>query len=314
MCANYTSIKLINVRSSYAAFAVATPAEQAYSANTFLNLTRAASDKVTRFCRKTTVRRDICRCCCCVSPDLSLHASLDMQAAAPADLVRRLRAKCGTDVLSKLEDGARVPLTAINWTGIGKTAAALYRVAPCACVDFMLGAIKPPKLREQRQPSQKKRKQAPVGPSQAPEQMDTEKQDDSNETSKLTEAMFETVVKNNGRPYAHFVLNLSSFAQTVENMFSIAMLVGNAKVALMPDDEWGMLVRLPGSQVSWKGSAVTAAPAQMVLNMNFSTWKSMCEVVSPDELLTEHRPDIRLANDAVKYAPKAGSSKRQRAQ
>eukprot|EP00892_Ulva_mutabilis_P011021 jgi/Ulvmu1/8291/UM041_0103.1 len=198
---------------------------------------------------------------------------------------------------------------------IGQSAAALYRMAPCACVDFMLGAIKPPVFRQKREPTQRKRKPAPVGPSQAPEQMDTDKQDDSNETSKLTEAMFETVVQHDGRPYAHFVLNPRSFAQTVENMFSIAMLVGNAKVALLPDDEWGMLVRLPGGPSSGKGSAVAAAPAQMVLNMNFSTWKSMCEVVPPDELLTDHRADIKLANAAANgTASIASGSKRHRMQ
>lgn len=179
----------------------------------------------------------------------------------------------------------------------------------------MLGAVKPPRVRTKRELAPKKRKPAPVGPSQAPEQMDTEKQDDSNETSKLTEAMFETVLRHNGRPYAHFVLDPRSFAQTVENMFSIAMLVGNAKVALLPDEEWGMLVHLPGGHGSGQGPAVAPSPAQMVLNMNFSTWRSMCEVVKPDDLLTVHRADIRLANSSQANAgSQAGSSKRLRTQ
>ena len=237
-----------------------------------------------------------------------------MQAAAPADLVRRIRAKCGTEVLSSLTDDARIPLSAINWVSMGQTAAQLYRTAPCASVDFMLGAIKPPKVRAKRELGPKKRKPAPVGPSQAPEQMDTEKQDDSNETSKLTEAMFDTVQSHNGRPYAHFVLDPRSFAQTVENMFSISMLVGNAKVALLPDDDWGMLVQLPGGRGPGKGPAIAAAPAQMVLNMNYTTWRSMCEVVQPDDLLTAHRADIKLANcSQINTDSPSGNSKRHKA-
>lgn len=237
-----------------------------------------------------------------------------MQAADPADLVRRIKSKYRTDVQSSLHDDDRVPLGAINWAQLGQVASEHYRTAPCACVDFMFGAIKPPKVRAKREAAPKKRKPAPVGPSQAPEQMDTEKQDDSNETSKLTEAMFETVQRHNGSPYAHFVLDPLSFAQTVENMFSIAMLVGNAKVALLPDKDWGMLVQLPGGHGSGKGPTVAAAHAQMVLNMNFSTWRSMCEVVKPDDLLTEHRADIKLANQRQRnLGPDvAGPSKRQR--
>ena len=106
----------------------------------------------------------------------------------------------------------------------------------------------------------------------------------------MTETIFARVQKHPGRPYVHFVLNHDSFAQTVENMFSIAMLVGNAKVALRSDDDWGMTVQ------PIKGATVPlppGEPAQMVLNMNYTVWGQMKRAVRPSLCLTPTRDAIQ---------------------
>jgi non-structural maintenance of chromosomes element 4 len=213
--------------------------------------------------------------------------------------------------MSEAQEGERLSLKAFNWFKFGSIASASFKTAPCAQLDCMLGAVSPPKPKVKAARADRSRKKREVGPAMRPDQMDTNKQDDSNETSRLTEAMYETVVQHEGRPYAHFVLDPHSFAQTVENMFSIAILVGNAKVALIADEEWGMVVCRPRGDGAPGGgrSQVKGESAQMVLNMNFVTWRAMVDVVRAEDCLTPHRSDIRLAyalNDG------AGAGKRSR--
>lgn len=181
-------------------------------------------------------------------------------------------------------------MAAFDWAAMGVAAATCYRASACAAIDFMLGAVEAPKIKAKVQRAPRAKQALAV--QLQPENIYTRKQDDTNETSKLTEAMFELVEAHNGAPYAHFVLNHESFAQTVENMFSVAMLVGNAKVALRKQEEWGMSVHL----VKGGGAAASKAePAQMVLNMNYDVWGSLKGAVAPDDCLTPHRAAIALA-------------------
>jgi non-structural maintenance of chromosomes element 4 len=215
-----------------------------------------------------------------------------LQAASAAELVRALMTRHGTMV--NVDNDEQKALSAFDWLAFGANAADTYRSVHSASMDCMLGAMEPPKIKAPAAKRERKKK-VDLGPAERPDDMDTAKQDDLNETSKLTEAMYERVEEVGGGPYAHFVLDHESFAQTVENMFSIAMLVGSAKVALRPDDEWGMRVELPqtASQARAKGE-----PAQMVLNMNFKTWAEMKVAVDASDCITPHRAAMDFAHIA----------------
>jgi non-structural maintenance of chromosomes element 4 len=224
-----------------------------------------------------------------------------LQAASPADLARALLAQFGTGI--QVDDEEEKPLVAFDWYKFGTNAASSFRAITAASIDCMLGAMEPPKAKAPAAKRERKKK-VDLGPAARPDDMDTEKQDDQNETSKLTEAMYERIESHTGRAYAHFVLDHESFAQTVENMFSVAMLVGSAKVALRPDDVWGMKVELP-RDVS-HGHA-RGEPAQMILNMNFSAWTALKSAVDPSDCLTPHRAAMSFA-----FADGGRSSKRAR--
>lgn len=183
----------------------------------------------------------------------------------------------------------------------GEHGAQVYADNTAAKIDFMMGAIEPPKFKVKK-PREKKKVQGPTGSELRPEEMDTNKQDDSNETSKLTETMYRTIEKKGRQPWVFYVLDHDSFAQTVENMFSVAMLLGNAKAALVPDDEWGMCVTLPergGGQRS-----VKPEQSQMVLNLNNVVWEKMKRAVRPDQTLTEHRADMHQVHDEHLAGPR----------
>jgi hypothetical protein len=174
-------------------------------------------------------------------------------------------------------------LTDFDWTKMGMVAAAYYRASACASLDCMLGAVAAPKIRPRSQRTQHKK--GPLAAELRPDEMDTSKQEDRNETSKLTEAMFERIEKHNGEQYARFVLDHDSFAQTVENMFSIAMLIGNAKVGLQKSKEWGMTVHTAKAAAE----QLKGEPAQMVINMNYNVWEAMKEAVPQEVCFTPHR-------------------------
>jgi Nse4 C-terminal len=218
-----------------------------------------------------------------------------LQTTSPAELARRTMAGFPTESTSDdvLTD-EYVPISAFDHVKYGQFAVETgYRSVACASVGFMLGAVEPPKIKVKAQRAAKKLK-APLEKEIAPDRMDAGKQEDSNETSKLTEAMYEAVVKHHKAPYVHFVLNHESFAQTIENMFSVAMLVGNAKVSLRAHPEWGMCVHMVRGMHNGQPVAPQpkGEPAQMVLNMNYTMHKALCEKVRREDCLTPHREAI----------------------
>jgi non-structural maintenance of chromosomes element 4 len=236
------------------------------------------------------------------------HLGVSIQTVSPGDLARKLMAKFATTT-GGLTDQEYVPLSGFDWRAFGARAAIIYKPATAASVDCMLGAIEPPRVKVTKSAPRKKQV---LEKEMRPDEMETRKQEDRNETSKLTETMFERITQHHGKAYVHFVLNHSSFAQTVENMFSIAMLVGNAKVALRADSSWGMVVQLV------KGTAHNepvqpqpkGEPAQMVLNMNYAVWEALRNAVEPQDCLTPHREAIQFVYEGE--AGKGGKRKQAR--
>lgn len=220
----------------------------------------------------------------------SIKATRNANGVEPRALAAALLSKFGS--LIEVGDDEVRPLKSFRWVQFGAVACEVFRPALCAKVDFMLGAVEPPKVR--RQAAQRAKKQ-PVAREQRPEEMDTRKQTDANETSKLTEQMYGTLSEHSGRPYSHFVLDRQSFAQTVENMFSVAMLVGSGKCALRVDDEWGMKIELlrQDKKGAQGGKQDAEEAQQMVLNMNYRVWEQMREAVAPGDCLTPHRASIK---------------------
>lgn len=211
-----------------------------------------------------------------------------------------LQACSSNDLVSKLMLQFKKPNGSFDWAKLGTFGAQVFSDNSAAKTDFMMGAIKTPEVKAQKERKQGERAKravlGPTGPELRPEVMDTKKQDDSNETSKLTETMYNVIEKNGKQPWVFYVLDHLSFAQTVENMFSVAMLLGNAKAALVPDDEWGMCVHLPERGTGGQRSA-KPEQSQMVLNLNNTVWERMKQVVRPEQCLTEHRADIHRADD-----------------
>ena len=192
-------------------------------------------------------------------------------------------------------DDAHVPFEAFNWHALGVVACDIFKASACASLDCMLGAVNPPKVKVKKQAAGRKK---PVyEPEKAPEAVDQSKVDDKNETSRLAEAMFERVVAHHGAPYIFFVLDPESFSQTIENMFSVAVLVGSGRIALRRDCEWGMQIQVAKGRLA-NGQEAPAQPkgdaAQMVLNMNYKMFEQVKQVVAREQCLTPHRPPINL--------------------
>ena len=242
--------------------------------------------------------------------------TIPLQAISPLDLANALVSKFGRPAV---DDEAMHP-TDFDWVRFGNSVAtALFRSTCCAQVDFMMGSVKPPAVRVKQAPRSQRAK-APTVEAAKPAQLDTTKQDDSNETSKLTEDMFERIRTHGRTPFCFLILNHDSFAQTVENMFSVSMLVTSAKVALRCHNDWGMTVEIASSakraSMGHVGGTRETNFSQMVVNANFQVWDAMKAKVDRINCLTPNREAIdALTGRALirKASNEAGPSTSKRA-
>jgi hypothetical protein len=198
-----------------------------------------------------------------------------------------------------------------DWERFGMLGAEVYSENTAAKIDFMLGAIEPPKVKVRKPREKRKAVQVNNSPELQPEVMDTNKQDDSNETSRLTEKMYKVIEQKGRQPWVFYVLDHQSFAQTVENMFSVSMLLGNAKAALVPDEEWGMCVQLPEKAPAGQRGQ-KPEQSQIVINLNHRVWEKMKRVVRPEQCLTAHRADMHKVFEEPSGENSAAPSKRGR--
>lgn len=215
------------------------------------------------------------------------------------------------------DDGDAVAPEDFNWKQFGHAAAStVFRTAACCRMDCMLGALEPPRVR----PTVKRvpRVKDVLAQQAKPDEMLAQKQDASNETSKLTEDMYNRLRVAGSQPWVLLVLNPDAeggFAQTVENMFSVSMLVSNSKAALRVCPEWGLRVEdLKVAKDAARGGAVRDGPSQvgqMVMNFNFAVWEAIRARVTPDLCLTPHRAAIALHGKASSSRPAPQSQSKQ---
>eukprot|EP00198_Chlamydomonas_reinhardtii_P009323 XP_001698660.1 predicted protein [Chlamydomonas reinhardtii] len=120
-----------------------------------------------------------------------------------------------------------------------------------------------------------------------------EKQD----TDRNMEVMW-GVIKAQNSPLVGFpelVLNAASFAQTVENMFTLSFLVRDNRVALVEDEERGWCVqpleggKAKGAQQPPQQQQQHAPQLQFIMSFHLKDWEAMKCYVRPSECLMPHR-------------------------
>ncbi|KAK0791747.1 hypothetical protein LTR75_011685 [Friedmanniomyces endolithicus] len=100
---------------------------------------------------------------------------------------------------------------------------------------------------------------------------------------------------NLGVPLFDFVLNPSSFGQTVENLFYISFLIKEGGVAIKLDDDDLPTINIPGDedkqvaeQAKQKGKA---SRHQAVFALDYATWRDLCRAFEVSEPMIAHRAE-----------------------
>ncbi|KAG2432697.1 hypothetical protein HYH02_006681 [Chlamydomonas schloesseri] len=218
----------------------------------------------------------------------------------PRDLLAAMKAKF-VHTANPQVDGAEDPY-AFCWGEVGATAEHQRRPARGASCMFgpMLAQAKERKAIAQRQ-----KRQAPAELVR-PEEKDcmVEGGEEKQDTDRNMEVMLTTIRAQNSSlvGFPELVLNASSFAQTVENIFTLSFLVRDNRVALVEDEERGWCVRpLEGrgkaaqqqqqQQAAQQGQGQQAAPPrlQFIMSFHLKDWEEMKRYVRPSDCLMPHR-------------------------
>ncbi|GJN15771.1 hypothetical protein PR202_gb02710 [Eleusine coracana subsp. coracana] len=110
-----------------------------------------------------------------------------------------------------------------------------------------------------------------------------------NDTDKNMGVMFGLLRRNKSVKLENLVLNRESFAQTVENIFSLSFLVKDGTVAINIDDDGDHIVIPKNAPAAGLIASKKVFNSQFVFRFDFKDWKVMKDIVEPGNELMPHR-------------------------
>ncbi|GAB4820960.1 hypothetical protein N2152v2_008006 [Parachlorella kessleri] len=237
------------------------PREQALDSELFAFITEVGSEHVTKLARGG-------------------------KSYTVGDFIRRLKAHYVHDADAQ-ELGAADP-SAFDWAAVGRVVARLFKPAPV--VFHMLGPMDA-RPKEKRQVVRQKRK-AQVGEAVRPEEVEQIGDQEKQETDKNMEEMWGVLKERGGRVnLLNLVLNHRSFAQTVENLFTLSFLVRDQRVELQSSEAGTEVVVRTKAAAGGQKSAGEKERVQFVISLDIEEWEGWCSVVAPSDCLMRHRPE-----------------------
>ncbi|KAF6265615.1 Nse4 C-terminal-domain-containing protein [Scenedesmus sp. NREL 46B-D3] len=220
----------------------------------------------------------------------------------PADLIRALRQRFIADPLMV----AGLPsLAAFDWAALGAEASLIHRTAPG--ISCMLGPLSAEAKARKAIVRQAKRSaaEAVVHPDELQDIHEEEKQ----ETDRNMENMWRQLKRLAPGTHVrvtHLVCNHSSFAQTVENIFTLSFLVRDQHVRLLADAEAGLLVQ-PVSEAEKHAAQQQGVKAQQfMMSLSMQDWDIMKQLVPRTASMMPHRPGPGTPSPAAGGSTRAG--------
>ncbi|ONK79023.1 uncharacterized protein A4U43_C01F2080 [Asparagus officinalis] len=207
--------------------------------------------------------------------------SSEKNGVTPSDFVTALIRKFGMKTGTK---SMHTGLNSVSWADIGFSVSYIFKKAPSCCT--MVG---PMKTEIKQRASVSRRKRLRPTESSRPELLAANEEQAKSDTDKKMVTMFEILIKKRSVRLESLVLNRSSFAQTIENIFALSFLVKDGRVEITMNDNGDHLV-LPRNAPA--ASAVTSGLVcyrHFVFRFDYEDWKLMAECVEVGDELMPHR-------------------------
>ncbi|CAL0316290.1 unnamed protein product [Lupinus luteus] len=168
----------------------------------------------------------------------------------------------------------------INWKKLGMSVSPIFMNVHGCCT--MLGPMEN-ELKQRKMGVQRKQTK-PTAEKARPEELDESNEVEKADTDKNMITMFNVMKKNTkGVPLESLILNRTSFAQTVENLFTLSFLVKEGRANIRVDENRSHYVEpknAPKTQETY---------THFVFRYDYQDWKLMKDMVPEGKELMPHR-------------------------
>ncbi|XP_027068036.1 non-structural maintenance of chromosomes element 4 homolog A [Coffea arabica] len=141
------------------------------------------------------------------------------------------------------------------------------------------------------------RKRAKPTESARPEDLDGAATEEKTDTDKNMATMFDILRRNRRVRLENLILNKSSFAQTVENLFALSFLVKDGRAEITVDEKGVHLVSPRNAAAASAVHSGEVSYSHFVFRFDFKDWKLMMTCVGDGEVLMPHR-DVGVAGNS----------------
>ncbi|XVF04610.1 hypothetical protein REPUB_Repub05bG0099100 [Reevesia pubescens] len=174
----------------------------------------------------------------------------------------------------------------INWKDIGMAVSPFFTT--CNGICTMLGPMN--NELKQRKPMVTRRRAVRPTDAARPEEVE-DTGEEKTDTDKNMAVMFEILRRKRRVKLESLILNRSSFAQTVENLFGLSFLVKDGRAEIVVDESGSHIVSPKNAPDAVAVTSGEVAYSHFVFRFDFKDWKLMMNVVPVGEELMPHRED-----------------------